>query len=78
MWATAGDTCGMGLGTGRTEHSGPRDMARKDGHWGFTEEAKEFATRARRRDENELLRRESDAAVAADDGAQPNGAADDG
>jgi pimeloyl-ACP methyl ester carboxylesterase len=48
----------MGLGTGKTEHSGPRDTARKDGHWGFTGEAKEFATRARRRDEKELLRRE--------------------
>ena len=48
----------MSLGKGKTEHAGPRDMARKDGHWGYTEEAKEWATRARRRDEAEILRRE--------------------
>ena len=53
----------MGLGKGMTEHSGPRDTARKEGHWGFTDEAKEFATRARRRDEKELLRREAEAAM---------------
>jgi hypothetical protein len=76
--ATAGDTSGMGLGKGKTEHSGPRDMARKDGHWGFTEEAKEFAARARRRDEKQLLRRETDAAVAGRDVAQPNRVADAG
>ncbi len=52
----------MGLGRGKTEHAGPRDMARKSGHWGFTEEAKEWATRARRRDEAELLRRELETA----------------
>ena len=46
----------MGLGRGKTEHAGPRDMGRKHGHWGFTEEAKEWATRARRRDEREQLR----------------------
>lgn len=50
----------MGLGTGKTEHSGPRDMTRKDGHWGYTEEAKEWASRARRRDEAEELQRELD------------------
>ena len=31
----------MGLGKGKTEHSGPRDMTRKEGHWGYTEEAKD-------------------------------------
>jgi hypothetical protein len=31
-------------------------MSRKHGHWGFTEEAKAWATRARRRDEREELR----------------------
>ncbi len=46
----------MGLGRGKTEHAGPRDMARKDGHWGYTEEAKAWASRARRRDEDDLLR----------------------
>jgi hypothetical protein len=30
-------------------------MSRKHGHWGFTEEAKAWATRARRRDEKEEL-----------------------
>jgi hypothetical protein len=32
-------------------------MTRKHGHWGFTEEAKAWATRARRRDEREELDR---------------------
>jgi hypothetical protein len=32
-------------------------MSRKHGHWGFTEEAKAWATRARRRDEREELAR---------------------
>jgi hypothetical protein len=50
----------MGLGKGRTEHAGPRDTSRKHGHWGTTEEAKEWASRARRRDEELELRRESD------------------
>jgi hypothetical protein len=54
----------MGLGKGKTEHAGPRDMARKDGHWGYTEEAKAWATRARRRDEAEVLRQELDTAEA--------------
>ena len=36
----------MGLGKGKTEHSGARDMSRKHGHWGFTEEAKAWASRA--------------------------------
>jgi hypothetical protein len=48
----------MSLGKGKTEHAGPRDMARKHGHWGLTEEAKKWATRARRRDEEVELRRE--------------------
>ena len=43
----------MGLGRGKTEHGGARDMGRKHGHWGFTEEAEAWATRARRRDESE-------------------------
>jgi hypothetical protein len=68
----------MGLGQGKTEHTGPRDMARKEGHWGFTEEAKEFATRARRRDEKELLRREADDAVAVADAAHANRTGDAG
>jgi hypothetical protein len=54
----------MGLGKGKTEHSGARDMSRKDAHWGFTEEAKEWATRARRRDEADELRQELDDALA--------------
>lgn len=45
----------MGLGLGKTEHAGARDMSRKHGHWGFTEEAKAWATRARRRNEREEL-----------------------
>ena len=48
----------MSLGKGKMEHAGPRDMSRKDGHWGYTEEAKEWATRARRRDEDSKLRGE--------------------
>jgi hypothetical protein len=54
----------MGLGKGRTEHAGPRDMARKDGRYGHTDEAKAWATRARRRDEDDELRRELEAARA--------------
>ncbi len=46
----------MGLGRGKTEHAGPRDMARKNGYWGSTEEAKDWASRARRRDEDDFLR----------------------
>ncbi len=30
-------------------------MSRRHGHWGFTEEAKAWASRARRRDEREEL-----------------------
>ena len=45
----------MALGRGKTEHSGPRDMSRKSGHWGLTEEAKAWASRARRRDEKREL-----------------------
>jgi len=48
----------MALGKGKTEHAGARDMSRKHGHRGFTEEAKAWATRARRRDESEQLRDE--------------------
>jgi hypothetical protein len=50
----------MALGKGKTEHSGARDASRKDAHWGYTEEAKAWASRARRRDEAEELRRELD------------------
>lgn len=50
----------MGLGRGKTEHNGPRDMSRKHGHWGFTEEAKKWASRARRRDERAEIAKESD------------------
>ena len=59
----------MGLGRGKTEHAGPRDMARKHGHWGYTEEAKEWASRARRRDEVAQLREER--ADAAEDTPDP-------
>jgi hypothetical protein len=52
----------MGLGKGKTEHSGARDMARKDGHYGETHEAKAWASRARRRDEEQELRAEIDEA----------------
>jgi hypothetical protein len=45
----------MALGRGKTEHDGARDMSRKHGHWGHTEEAKEWASRARRRDEKQEL-----------------------
>lgn len=45
----------MGLGRGKTEHDGARDMSRKHAHWGHTEEAKEWASRARRRDEQREL-----------------------
>ena len=48
----------MGLGKGKTEHTGPRDMTRKHGHWGHTDEAKEWASRARRRDEAAEIDRE--------------------
>ena len=51
----------MGLGNGKTEHSGPRDMTRKSAHWGHTHEAKSFATRARRRDEDLELQAERSA-----------------
>ena len=48
----------MGLGRGKTEHAGPRDMSRTHGHWGFTDEAKQWASRARRRAEVAELRGE--------------------
>jgi len=48
----------MALGRGKTEHAGARDMDRKSGHWGETEEAKAWASRARRRDETHQLRLE--------------------
>jgi hypothetical protein len=54
----------MGLGKGKTEHAGPRDMTRKHGHWGYTDEAKQWATSARRRDERLQLSRELEAAKA--------------
>jgi hypothetical protein len=50
----------MALGKGKTEHAGARDMSRKHGHWGLAEEAKAWATRARRRYEREDLRNELD------------------
>jgi hypothetical protein len=34
-------------------------MSRKSGHWGFTEEAKAWASRARRRDEKRELAEET-------------------
>ena len=45
----------VALGRGKTEHDGARDMSRKHGHWGHTEEAKEWASRARRRYEKREL-----------------------
>jgi hypothetical protein len=45
----------VALGRGKTEHDGARDMSRKHGHWDHTEEAKEWASRARRRDEKREL-----------------------
>lgn len=41
----------MALGRGKTEHDGARDMSRKHGFWGHADEAKKWASRARRRDE---------------------------
>lgn len=64
---------GVGLGKGNMEHAGARDVSRKHGHWGFTGEAKVWATRARRRDEREVLR---DELAEADQPAPPNGQAD--
>ena len=61
----------MGHGRGRTEHAGPRDMTRKHGHWGTTEEAKEWASRARRRAEVAELREQLE------DDVGPSAAADD-
>ena len=34
---------------GKTEHAGARDMSRKSAFWGYTHEAKDWASRARRR-----------------------------
>ncbi len=62
----------MGLGRGRTEHAGPRDMTRKHGHWGTTEEAKQWATRARRRAEVDEVREQLD-----DEVGPSGGVADD-
>jgi hypothetical protein len=63
----------MGLGRGKTEHAGARDMGRKHGHWGFTEEAKAWATRARRRDEREELSRAlADALEPGTEGREPD------
>ncbi len=53
----------MGAGKGKTEHAGPRDSGRKEGHWGHTEEAKAWASGARRRDEKDMLRTEREAAA---------------
>ena len=58
---------GMALGRGKTEHDGPRDMSRKAGHWGFTEEAKAWASRAPRRDERAELAAELSQHTKADD-----------
>lgn len=40
----------MGLGRGKTEHDGARDMSRKHGFWGHADEAKKWASKARRRE----------------------------
>ena len=45
-------------------------MTRKHGHWGFTEEAKRWASRARRRDEVADLRHEHAEAVESEDEAR--------
>lgn len=57
----------MGLGKGKTEHAGARDMTRKHGYWGFTAEAKTWASRSRRRDQKEELQ----AAIAELAGEEP-------
>jgi hypothetical protein len=60
----------MALGRGKTEHAGARDMSRKSGHWGFTAEAKIWASRARRRAQSRDLNDEIAAEIdveAADD-----------
>lgn len=48
----------MGLGRGKTEHAGAHDSSAGHGHWGTNDEAKNFATPARRRNEREEIRRE--------------------
>jgi hypothetical protein len=48
----------MGIGRGKTEHSGAHNSSAASGHWGTNDEAKMFATAARRRDEREQIRRE--------------------
>lgn len=48
----------MGIGRGKTEHNGAHDSSAGHGYWGTNDEAKRFATPARRRDEREEIRRE--------------------
>lgn len=55
----------MGLGRGKTEHDGARDMSRKHGFWGHADEAKEWASRARRRDEKRVVDEQADAEIEA-------------
>jgi hypothetical protein len=44
----------------RTEHAGPRNRSAKDGWWGFRDEAKRYARKARRRIDRALTREPRD------------------
>jgi hypothetical protein len=59
----------MGIGRGKTEHSGAHTSSAGDGYWGTHDEAKRFATPARRRDESEQIRRELHEWLVSDDDA---------
>jgi hypothetical protein len=48
----------MGIGRGKTEHGGAHNSSAGHGFWGTNDEAKRFATPARRRDERRLIRDE--------------------
>ncbi|WP_142389901.1 hypothetical protein [Mycobacterium sp. shizuoka-1] len=48
----------MGIGRGKTEHAGAHNSSAGHGYWGTNDEAKRFATPARRRDERKLIREE--------------------
>jgi hypothetical protein len=62
----------MGIGRGKTEHAGAHDSRAGHGYWGTNDEAKEFATPARRRDEREELRRELHDWLTSDDELEPD------
>lgn len=56
----------MAIGRGKTEHSGAHNSSAGCGYWGTNDEAKLFATPARRRDERDQIRRELNEWMAAD------------